>query len=123
MNFDSFQYRNLDPSSDLKIFANRCIERLREAAPYLSTFIPTLEFKEGKYTCTIEVYSHWGNYKSTSTAYFPEAAIIWSEHKINSQLWRWKEKRFSNLDDHKAFDFTKTNHGPGDSGYGNESRH
>ena len=108
MNFENFQFKNMEAAEDLVAFANRALERLREAAPYLTTFIPTLEYAAGKYTCTIELYSHWGYFSATSSTIFPEAAVIWTEHKINSKLWCWKERRFSNLDDEEPFLFTKT---------------
>ncbi len=122
MTFDKFQFQNLEPTEELRVFANRCLDRLREAAPYLTTFVATLKFESGKYNCTIEMYSHWGHFSANSTTIYPEAAIIWTEHKINSRLWSWKEKRFSNLDDENAFFFRANAKKEGGSSCGNESR-
>jgi hypothetical protein len=121
MNFN-FQFKNMEPSEDLIEFANRALERLRELAPYLTTFVPTLEYNSGKYVCTIELFSHWGHFSATSATIYPEAAIVWTEQKINSRLWSWKEKRFSNLDDDKAFIYPKDLKNDGGSHWGNESR-
>ncbi|MEZ4815081.1 MAG: hypothetical protein R3A80_07735 [Bdellovibrionota bacterium] len=122
MNFENFKFINMEASEDLVAFANRTLDRLREAAPYLTTFMPSLEYDSGKYTCTIELYSHWGHFSATSSTYIPEAAIVWTEHKINSQLWSWKEKRFSNLDDENAFLYQKISKKAGGTHRGSENR-
>lgn len=121
MTLDAFEFKNIDVSEDLKIFANRCLDRLREAAPYLTTFVASLEQRDGKYVCSIEMYSHWGHFKASSSTLYPEAAIIWTEHKINSRLWSWKEKRFSNLEDDNAFIHSQKNKHRGGSSWDNES--
>ena len=88
-----FTFVGFEPDEELRIQANRSLDRLLENAPYGSIAVALLEKNEAGYRCSIEIYSRNGPFTGSGSDHTGKGALETVLKILAPRLKRWSEIR------------------------------
>lgn len=92
---DYFHYKGFEPTSTLRLRANRTAEKILNAAPSDAKLSAMLDWDGERYHCSLEIGSQTWPAAVSTVAHFPAIALDKAEFAMFKKLAKWNEFRFT----------------------------
>lgn len=91
-----FYFKNFSVSDELESYANRCLSRVMDLAPYGASVSAVLE-RSGdgeQFSGHVEIWSKWGPFFVSVVGSDPKVAVDRLIEKMQEKLEAWHSRRF-----------------------------
>ncbi|MEW6056637.1 MAG: hypothetical protein AB1540_08475 [Bdellovibrionota bacterium] len=89
-----FYFKNCEIADEVESYANTCLSRVMDLAPYGASVSAVLEKSGDKYSGHIEVCSKWGPFFVSVVGNDPKLTIDRLLEKMQEKLETWHSRRF-----------------------------
>lgn len=92
--FESFHFRNFEPTDEIILYANTMLSQVMEVAPEDSTCLAALVKNDDRYICHFEIHSRSGKFIGETSDTDPKKAVDRMDTTMREKISKWKASRF-----------------------------